>query len=97
MSATLKMTEAQLQRTIVEAAQLLGWLVYHTYDSRRSHKGFPDLVLAREGRVIFAELKTAKGKVTGDQEQWLKRLQWTVTQAMVVRPGDLDDFLELLR
>ena len=41
------LTEADVQRGLIEAAQTGGWLVYHTHDSRRSRKGFPDLVLVR--------------------------------------------------
>ena len=39
----LKETEKGFQAAVVELARLRGWLVYHTYDSRRSAKGFPDL------------------------------------------------------
>ena len=45
----LHLTEAQLQEMVVARSKALGWLVYHTYDSRRSASGFPDLVLARDG------------------------------------------------
>lgn len=64
------MTEQQLQAAIVEAAQALGWLVYHTYDSRRSHAGFPDLVLVRQPRLIFAELKDDTRPMTEEQVRW---------------------------
>ena len=60
--------------TVTELALLCGWLVYHTYDSRRSQAGFPDLVLARADKLIFAELKTAKGKVRDAQILWLDTL-----------------------
>ena len=50
-------TEAAWQQTVIEAADLLGWFVYHNPDSRRSTAGFPDLVLIRAPRVMFLELK----------------------------------------
>ena len=37
-------------------------------------KGLPDLIMARRGRVIFAELKSTKGKVRPDQQMWLDEL-----------------------
>ncbi len=37
-------------------------------------KGFPDLVLAREGQLILAELKTDTGKPTDEQRAWLAAL-----------------------
>jgi len=55
-------------------AQLNQWLCYHTHDSRRSAPGFPDLVLVRGGRLLFAELKTDRGIVTLPQREWLAAL-----------------------
>jgi hypothetical protein len=68
------MTEAELQASVVDLAQRLGYLVFHDYDSRRSAPGFPDLVLAhpRSGGLIFAELKDATRQVTPEQDQWLR-------------------------
>ena len=64
------MTETQLQSAILEFARLNGWLCYHTYDSRHSAKGFPDLCMVRGGRMVFAELKSEKGVETDDQKEW---------------------------
>lgn len=70
-----RQTEAQFQRAVVEYAELNQWLVYHTYDSRRSNPGFPDLVLVRDGKLIFAELKSERGRLSQDQERWLRALR----------------------
>jgi len=64
------MTEAELQARIKELALCLGWMYYHTRDSRRSDLGFPDLVLVRDENVIIAELKREKGRLTAAQETW---------------------------
>jgi hypothetical protein len=72
---TLPMKEKEWQRLVVDLAALKGWFCYHTHDSRRSAPGFPDLVMVRPPRVVFAELKRgAKEKPTGDQERWLEAL-----------------------
>jgi hypothetical protein len=68
------MTEKQLQGAVVELAKRLGYLVYHTFDSRRSNPGWPDLVLCKPPRLIFAELKVGSRKLTADQEMWLDAL-----------------------
>lgn len=48
---------------------------YHTTDSRHSPAGFLDVLALttaeRQPRLIVAELKTEKGKLTGHQEVWL--------------------------
>lgn len=65
-------SEDEYQANILRLARLHRWLCYHTRDSRRSPKGFPDLVLvsARRRRVIFAELKGPNTTVTREQRAW---------------------------
>jgi hypothetical protein len=92
------MTERELQAGIIAAAREFGHLVYHTYDSRRSHPGFPDLTIPLGPRLIFAELKTEKGKLTTEQAQWLKALSnCKVIETYLWRPSDLDDIYNILR
>ena len=67
-------TETQFQKAVIEYARARGWFVYHTYDSRRSAPGFPDLVMARKGEVVFAELKSQRGRLRPEQREWLEAL-----------------------
>lgn len=87
MSATaIPMSEADLQAAIVECAKYLGYLVYHTYDSRRSEPGYPDLHCLRGRRSIFVELK-AEGKYpTVAQAAWLDALQDAGHETHIWRP-----------
>jgi hypothetical protein len=68
------MTEAALLGTVRRLAVVFGWLTYHTHRSDRSEPGFPDLVLVRQGRLIFAELKRQKTRPTTAQRRWLDAL-----------------------
>ncbi|HMM95380.1 VRR-NUC domain-containing protein [Phycicoccus sp.] len=83
-------SEADLQSWIIEAATTLGWLGYHTHDSRNSVEGFPDLVLVR-GRIIYRELKisTRPSAVTVPQRRWLHQLRHAGADADV---WTLDDW-----
>lgn len=81
-------SEIDLQTHILLLARHLGFLAYHTHDSRRSEKGFPDLVLVKEGRLIFAELKRQKGTYGPGQEDWLKALDSTCAEVYTWRPLD---------
>lgn len=67
------MTEAELQSAVIDLARYLGYEHYHTHNSRRSPAGFPDLVLVHRtsGRLIFAELKSATGRLSDHQRGWL--------------------------
>ena len=79
--------EADFQQAVLDLAQLAGWRVYHTYDSRRSNPGFPDLVLVKPPMVLFVELKTDKGRLTAEQQEWIEDLmRCTEVEAHVWRP-----------
>jgi hypothetical protein len=99
------MTEDELLLAITEAATLLGWRWHHARRSDQAltmgSQGFPDLVLARRGRVLFLELKQSDGVVTSEQRAWLVTLGLDIhglgVRAAVVRPADLDMILEWLR
>lgn len=67
--------ERDWQKTVEQAARLLGWLVYHTRRSDGSQPGYPDLTLVRAPRVVFVELKTETGRQTPDQRLWETRLR----------------------
>ena len=83
---------------IVEMATLFGWRHYHTWSSVHSPAGFPDLVLVRPPRLIFAELKSQVGRVTPAQKAWLDDLYATPsTEVYLWRPSDLDDIERVLR
>lgn len=65
-------SEADFQSWVVDYARLRGWLVAHARDSRRQDlRGLPDLIMARNGLVILAEIKSMAGKVRKAQEPWL--------------------------
>ena len=108
--AGMLVTEKQFQHTVVEYARALGYLVYHQIDmgrkdpetgrvtfSRRIGPGFPDLVIAGHGKVIFAELKAEKGKLTKDQEAWQAVLRVSLKRVYVWRPSDWDEIEEVLK
>jgi hypothetical protein len=98
------MPEKTLLGNVRRLAKTYGWILYHTHDSRHSEDGFPDVVLARSGtatspgRLIFAELKTAKKKPTQAQETWLSILAHTLpdVEVYVWRPADVPTIVEIL-
>lgn len=84
------MSEKQLQDLVVALARQLGWLVYHTYDSRRSEPGYPDLHLVHSSsrRSLFRELKSESGIVSTPQRNWIAALQSCGCDVGVWRPAD---------
>ena len=66
-------TEAEFQQKVANLALVNGFrLQYHTWSSRHSPKGFPDLVLVNEKakRLIWVELKREGGVLTLEQLVW---------------------------
>lgn len=90
-----EMTEKQWQTLVVGMAGACGWMLYHTYDSRRSAPGFPDLVLVKD-RVIFVELKTNKGRMTQAQREWRDNLRSARAEWYLWRPRDEDEVRRIL-
>lgn len=91
MTGLPAMTEAQLQACVERTAQLLGWLRYHTRQSKGSVAGFPDLILLRNDRCLAVELKSAKGKPTTEQLMWLTAFDAAHVETAIWRPADWHD------
>jgi hypothetical protein len=84
-------SEKSFAAQVLEVAERYGWTRYHTHDARRSPRGFPDEVLVKPPRVIFAELKTEQGKTTRDQERWLSLFERCPgVEAYCWRPSQLE-------
>ena len=91
---------ARLERLPETEAGFLGWVrdraawarppwrTYHTLRSRGSEPGFPDLVLVRPPRLIFAELKATGGRVSRPQRGWLTDLEATGVEVYLWWPSD---------
>lgn len=84
-----KYREEDLFEAVRELCKILGLLLYHTHDSRRSYPGFPDVVIVGPGGVLFRELKSATGRVTKDQMVWLAALQSHGFDVGIWRPADM--------
>jgi hypothetical protein len=83
-------TEAELRAVVVPLAHKHGWRVFSMPAARlrrpvKDASGYPDLTLARQGRVIWFELKTDTGALSEEQMAWLMALP----SMHVIRPADL--------
>jgi len=95
--------ETDLQRAIVQALSYAGWLVMHIPNqSTRGRQrwagllpGAPDLVAVKRGRVLFLEVKTAKGKVSEKQSEVHDLLRLHGMEVRVVR--GIDDIMDLIQ
>lgn len=103
----VRITERQFQDRVIAEARLRGWLVAHFRPLMNRHgkwstamqgdPGFPDLVMARPPRLIFAELKSDKGKTSPAQDAWLAALRGQIdAEVYLWRPDDADYITQVL-
>jgi hypothetical protein len=91
------LTEKEFAQQVADLARILGWACYRVWLSVRSPAGFPDLTLVRPPRLIFAELKSEKGRLSPAQEAWLELLrQVPGVEVHVWRPSDWPTILGVL-
>lgn len=91
------MTERELQSGVVELARILGWRVAHFRPAMTKHGWrtpvqadgacFPDVVLVRD-RVLFAELKAGRNRLSPEQAAWLEALREAGAEAHVWTDAD---------
>ena len=103
--SSIAISEKELQAAVIDMAHLYGWRVAHFRPAMTSKgqwltpvaadgAGFPDLVLVGEPGVLFVELKSAKGRLSARQKEWIAALEPHVDM-LVWRPADwLDGTIE---
>ncbi len=88
------MSEDDFKSRVMATARVYGWMCCHYRPARDARgwvtplegdAGCPDLILARGGVVLLAELKSHKGKARADQLSWLLAAG---SQGRLWRPGD---------
>ena len=83
-------SERDFQQQIIELLKLKHIPFYHTYDSRRSNEGWPDLFFVIDNKAYAWEVKTEKGKQTMEQGLWLLTLSAAGINTRLIRPSDWD-------
>lgn len=77
MSNKLKITETEIRRQVQEYLKLKGWTILYHLQGLGSMRGMSDLQVLKDGRCIFLEVKTPKGR----QSDYQKAFQQAVEAA----------------
>jgi hypothetical protein len=97
------LSEDEWKARVIDTAKVFGWRICHVRPARTAHgwrtpyeghSGLPDLILARRGVVLLAELKTDTDKPTLDQQAWLDSAG---SQGYLWRPCDWDQVRQILQ
>lgn len=78
-----ELRERWIERAACEWAEAAGWYV-RKFNST-NHRGVPDRIFIRDGRVVFIEFKGPKGKLTALQDREIKLLRRKGVEAYVCR------------
>jgi len=100
-------TESDFTKQVIDLARLYHWKVAHFRAAMTKHgwrtpvqadgKGFPDLVLVRKNRLIFAELKSEKGKMSHEQIEWACALRDSLGEVHDWRPSSFETIVQILK
>lgn len=94
---TLEISESTWKSHILRLARQCGWRAYSARYSLGCDPGWPDLILCRPPRIIAVELKSDKGRVRPEQDEWLAVLEACGVKSYIWRPRDIEHVMEVLR
>jgi len=98
-------SEALFMDAVIRAANMCEWDAHHIRPGRYGNyyktdglPGMPDLILiGRRGQgIIWAELKTVKGKLSDEQRSRLLQLNNNGQEVYVWRPADMQTIVDRL-
>ncbi len=90
--------ERHMQSALEDHLRATGWRFYHAWNSQHSAPGFPDVLALRGPRILAAEIKGPKTRVTAEQREWLAAFELAGAEAYLWRlPGDWARVSEALR
>lgn len=109
---SFRQPERSFERQVIQYAEIMGWKVWKdraTNTARRcvtcgavrrtprNTAGLPDLILVRRPRVVWAELKAERGKLSDDQRDWLEDLRACHQECYLWKPSDWPVIEKVLR
>ena len=111
MNLYSRVSEADLQKAICDAATLFGWKIFSVRRSAvpgkrgpvsvvtNDGKGYPDLTLIHpvQGRILFIECKSEYGKITEDHKKWEGWIMGAHCEYLLARPSYIDAVIDVLR
>lgn len=86
--------ETVIKKQVRQFLETLGWFVFYNLQGVGAYKGIPDFICVRDGRVVFLEVKTAKGKLSDHQGRFKSLIEMHGGEYRVTR--GIDDLRELM-
>ena len=75
MAGKVKISESDIRRQVRDYLRVKGWFVFHVLQGLGCYLGVTDLIAVKDGRVLFIELKTARGRQSQHQKKFQADLE----------------------
>jgi Holliday junction resolvase len=69
------LTETDIRRQVTDYLQLRQYFCFYVLQGLGAYKGIPDLIAVKDGRVLFIELKTPRGRQSEYQRKFQANLE----------------------
>ena len=87
--------ETSIKQGIKKWLKLKGWFVFHNLAGLGCYPGLSDFTAVKDGKVLFIEVKTPKGKQSDNQMQFDIDISTAGGYYLVARGHeDIEEFLE---
>ena len=79
------LTENEIQLQCRQYLQIKGWLVIRIQQGIGCHLGISDLIAVKDGKTVYIEIKTPKGKLSQHQENFRKDIEYHGAEYLVFK------------
>ena len=87
--------ESLVLQQVRDYLRALGWYVIRVQQGLGAHRGLSDLICVKDGRTVFVECKTAKGKLSEHQQAFQDAIKEGGGEYRVAR--SIDDVMDMGR
>lgn len=85
----MKVTETDIRRQVRDYLRIKGWFVFHILQGGVGvYRGITDLIAVKDGRVLFIELKTPRGRQSEHQKKFQADLEAAGGEYILCRGAD---------
>ncbi len=89
----MKTGEKEIRGQVKDYLRWKGWFVFHVLQGLGSYPGISDLIAIKNGRVVFIELKTARGRQGEKQKEFQADIEAAGGEYLIVR--NIEDLQEV--
>jgi len=84
--------ENEIKRLVKDYLYIRGWYCFSILQGLGAHKGIADIYAIKNGRAIWIEIKSPRGRQSADQIEFQKNIKYHGGEYLLVRC--LDDLID---